>query len=159
MKVITEALLALHTLYHATAFQMRINNASLMHTLTAKTILRLRLLGVNQITVWGIVRRNQLYGHANRLRGGPRNRKVDQEMIDHMVAAVEDHPEYTLGQINTELRAALPNKPAVTEWTVAKKLKTQLIVLKKMETVQQDRNREDVCQARREYNQNNLTLD
>ena len=117
-----------------------------------------RLLGVNRITAWGIVRRNQLYGHTNRPRGGPRNRKVDQEMIDHMVATIEDHSEYTLGQINTELRAALPNKPAVTESTVAKTLRNQLIVLKKMETVQQDRNREDVRQARREYNQCKMLL-
>ena len=72
-------------------------------------------------------------------------------MIDNMVATVEQHSEYTLGQINTELRVALPNKPQITETTVASALKYQLIVLKKLETVQQDRNREDLLHARRKY--------
>ena len=110
-----------------------------------------RLLGIKRTTAWAIVRRNQLHGNAPRHRGGARNRKVDQQMIDNMVATVEQHSEYTLGQINTELRVALPNKPQITETTVARALKHQLIVLKKLETVQQDRNREDVLHARREY--------
>ena len=83
-----------------------------MKPLTMKTTETAKLLGINWKTAWGIIRRNQLYGHANRLRGGPRNCKVDQEMINHMVAIVEDHPEYTLGQINAKLHFALPNKPA-----------------------------------------------
>ena len=39
----------------------------------------------------------------------------------------------------------------ITESTIAKTLKHQLIVLKRMETVQQDRNLKNVLQARRKY--------
>ena len=86
-----------------------------------------------------------------RPRGGARNTKVDNEMIAKMMEIVEEHAEYTLVQINTELRSALPHKPVVTESTIAKTLKNRLIVLKKLETVPQDRNREDILQARKSY--------
>ena len=61
-----------------------------------------KLLGIKRTTAWGIVRRYQLYGQVNRPRGGARYRKVDQEMIDQMIATVEEHPEFTLSQINLE---------------------------------------------------------
>ena len=78
-----------------------------------------KLLGIKRTTVWGIVHRYQLYGQVNRPRGGARNRKVDQEMIDQMIATVEEHPEFTLSQINTDLQETLPNKPRVTDSTIS----------------------------------------
>ena len=86
-----------------------------------------RLLGVKRTTAWGIVRRNQQQvqaNQANRPRGGARNRKVDQEMTNNMVATIEQHPEYTLAQINAQLHAELPDKPQISDSTVAKTLKT-----------------------------------
>ena len=110
-----------------------------------------RLLGVKRTTAWGIVRRHQLRGQVDRPRGGPWNVKVDQEMIDNMIASIEGHPEFTLARINENLRAALPDKPHITNSTISKILRGQLIMLKKMETVLQDGNREDILQARRQY--------
>ena len=42
-----------------------------------------RLLGIKRTTAWEIICRNQLHGNAPRHRGGARNRKVDQQMIDN----------------------------------------------------------------------------
>ena len=64
---------------------------------------------------------------------------------------MEDHPEYTLEQINEELRRRLPEKPAVCKTSVRKLLSGQLITLKKLETAAQQRNRDDVKMARRIY--------
>ena len=65
-------------------------------------------------------------------------------MTDNMVTTVGQHPEYTLEKINAQFHAELPNKLPISNSTMAKVLKGQLVVLKKMETVQQDRNCEDV---------------
>ena len=90
-----------------------------------------RLLGVKRTTAWGIVRRYQLHGQVNRPRGGARNRKVDQEMIDQMIATVEEHPEFTLSQINNNLQETLPNKPRITDSTISKTWQTSSLWLKR----------------------------
>ena len=110
-----------------------------------------RVLGVARGTAWSIVRRHQLQGVVERPRGGARNSKVDQEMTEACVAIVEQHVEFTLSQINHELRLQLPNKPRVCISTISKTLHGQLIHLKKMETVAVDRNRQDIKLARREF--------
>ena len=45
--------------------------------------------------------------------------KVDKEMIDQMIATVEEHSEFTLSQINTDLQETLPNNPRVTDSTIS----------------------------------------
>lgn len=110
-----------------------------------------RLLGVNRTTAWGIVRRHQIYGIVNRPRGGSRHRKVDEDRVNNLIRTVEEHPEFTLGQLNAGLRVDLPNKPRITESCVSKTLENQMIVMKKLETVMADRNRDDVRLLRREY--------
>ena len=111
-----------------------------------------RVLGVARGTAWSIVRRHQLHGVVERPRGGARNAKMNEEMTNACgVAIVEMHVDYTLSQINHELRMQLPHKPHVCISTISKTLHGQLIHLKKMETVAVDRNREDVKLARREF--------
>ena len=83
--------------------------------------------------------------------GGPRHLKVDQEIVNNIVATVEKHPEYALGQINTQLQASLPNKSRIIDSSVSKMLKNQLIIVKKLEMMRQDRNGEDALHDRREY--------
>lgn len=109
------------------------------------------LLGIGRTTAWGIVRRFQQTGLVVRPRGGARNLKVDEEMISEMMRTVEERAEYTLVQINAALRATLPHKPHITESTIAKTLKNRFVVLKKLETVPQARNRSDVLEDRKLY--------
>ena len=91
-----------------------------------------KMLGVHRTTAWGIVRRFQLYGVINRPRGGSRYRKVDEDMVNILINTVEEHPKFTLCQLNASLRAALPNKPWITESCVSKTLQNQLVVIKKL---------------------------
>ena len=70
------------------------------------------MLGVAHETAWSIVRRHQRHGVVGRRRGGARNTKVDEEMTAACVAIVEQHVEYTLAQINRELRLQLPKQTA-----------------------------------------------
>ena len=44
-------------------------------------------------------------------RGGRNHQLVDEEMEDEAVTIVEQHAEFTLAQINHELRLRLPDKP------------------------------------------------
>ena len=46
--------------------------------------------------------------------GGAQNRKVDDAMRKCVVRIVEEHPEFTLRQINQELRVTLPGEPHVS---------------------------------------------
>ena len=65
--------------------------------------------------------------------GGERKRKMDDEMMDMLVTIVEEHPPFTLNQINTELRIRLSNKPHNGRTTLMKGLEARLLKLKKLE--------------------------
>lgn len=110
-----------------------------------------RVLGIVRGTAWSIIRRHQHNGVVALPRGGPRNRKVDDEMRNACVAIVDNHPEYTLVQIKRELEVELPNKPRVCINTISNILDGQLITTKKLETNEQERNRDDVKISRRHY--------
>ena len=107
-----------------------------------------QLLGMKRGTAWGIISRYMRDGEVVvRARGGAQNRKVDAAMRECVVHIVEEHPEFTLNQINQELRAALPDKPHVGVSSVKSMLDGQLITLKKIDQVPQERNRDDVKMA------------
>jgi len=79
-----------------------------------------RVLGVARGTAWSIIRRHIEFGQVARRRGGAHNQKMDDDMVQMCVTIVEAHPEYTLTQINRELRAELPDKPQVCGSTISK---------------------------------------
>ena len=102
-------------------------------------------------TAYSIVARNQANGGIPpRPRGGAGNVRLDTEMQLKIVDIVEGHPEFTLAQVNCQLQTDLL-KPRISIQTISKSLRDQLIVMKKMETVPQDRNRPDIIDARRAY--------
>ena len=86
-----------------------------------------RQLDIAQATAYGIIRRYQQHGVVARPRGGARNTRLDTEMIDEIVSVIEEHPEYTLIQINTELRRRLPHKPRVCENSIANALNGRVL--------------------------------
>ena len=61
------------------------------------------------------------------------------------------HRALTLKQINEELRGRLPDKPPVSDRTIAKTLNGMLIRVKLARPVPADRNRPDVVERRYEY--------
>ena len=110
-----------------------------------------RLLGVKRGTAYSIIRRHQQTGQVEQPRGGAHNRKVDAEMTACAIQTVEEHPEYTLLQINRELQTTLPRKPRISIQCLSRLLRNQLIVMKRLETAPVVRNRDDVKQARSAY--------
>ena len=81
-------------------------------------------------------------------RGGARRVKVDNEIGEAAMKIVDEHSEFTLQQINNELRLWLPHKPSICLSSLRKALRCQLITLKTMENVPVDRNRDDVKMSR-----------
>ena len=92
-------------------------------------------LGIPRKTVWSIVRRYL----------------EDQEMIKCLVETVGQHPTFTLRQLNNEFQHQLLWKPRVSDSTIHRLLRGQLITMKKLETPPAERNRQDVKEARRDH--------
>lgn len=107
-----------------------------------------RILGVCQSSAYAIVQRFQKYGVISRPRGGAHNKRMDDEMIQTLTSIVEERPEYTLTQLNAELRHRLPTKPNVCDNVIANALHGQLITLKMTRDVPAQRNTDVVKNAR-----------
>lgn len=110
-----------------------------------------RQLGIKRTTAWAIVKRaDENDGEVSRPRGGVRLQRVrvSPELAAAAVAVVEDHPEFTLDQLNSEVRAKLPNHPTVGRTTLAKVLHGQLVTMKKLEDAPGERNSDRVKEAR-----------
>lgn len=111
-----------------------------------------RQLGIRRGTAWAIVRRaDQRDGIVALPRGGRRRAVVDEEIRAALVAIVEEHPTYTLLQLNAELRLRLPHKRQISTTSVARCLTNSLIVMKKIEDSPAERNSEATKTARRNY--------
>lgn len=113
-----------------------------------------RQLGIKRPTAYAIIRRAQDNdGVVAFPRGGtrPQRRRVSPELIEAAVDIVENHPEFTLDQINAELRTSLPNHARIGRSTLSSMLHGELIVMKKLEDVPGQRNSEDVKGRRREF--------
>lgn len=109
-------------------------------------------LGILRGTAWSIVRRYLDDGEVVvRKRGGGRRQIGDQQMIDCLVETVGQHPTFTLSQLNHELQLQLPWKPHVSDSTIHRLLRGQLITMKKLETPPAERNRQDVKEARKAH--------
>ena len=79
-----------------------------------------------------------------------RIRRMDSEMEDTLVSIVEEHSEFTLAQINSELRHRLPQKPNIYDNTIAAALNGRLITLKLLRDVPAQRNSPEVKSARKD---------
>ena len=109
-----------------------------------------RVLGICQSSAYAIVRRYQRHGVVSRPRGGSHNKRMDEEMALTLVTIVEDHAEYTLNQLNEELRHRLPTKPRVCNNVIANALHARLVTLKLTRNLPEQRNSEEVKSARKE---------
>lgn len=109
-------------------------------------------LNIPRGTAWSIIRRCQRDGEVIvRRRGGRRPCLVSADMRAALVDIIVEHPAFTLNQVNAELRHRLPTTPHLSIATLHRALKLQLITLKKLEHVPEERNRDDVVDARRQH--------
>lgn len=108
-----------------------------------------RHLGIARGTAYAIIRRAERNGAVSLPRGGAHNRRLDGDMEDAIVSITEEHPEFTLAQINAELRRQFPHKPTVCDNTIATSLNGRLITLKLMRDVPTQRNSPEVKAQRK----------
>ena len=79
-------------------------------------------LNIKRTTAYAIIRRaGENGGIVSLPRGGsrPQRRLVTQALIDAAVTLVEQHPEFTLDQLNTELRSVLPQHAQISRSTLS----------------------------------------
>lgn len=108
------------------------------------------VIGIKRGTAYHVIRRFKTTGVVGRTRGGRNHQLVDEEMEDAAVSIVEQHAEFTLAQINHELRLRLPDKPHVCDNTVSNMLHGRFITMKLLRDVPAQRNCPRVKTARRE---------
>ena len=137
--------------YHDRKYLSRLKPGLSMPTIMAKTMKRLPDLGVKRGTACSTIRRHQQTGQVEQPWGGAHNRKVDAEMTAFAIQTVEEHPEYTLLQINRELQTTVPRKANILIQCLSRLLRNQLIVMKRLETAPVVRNRDDSKQAQSAY--------
>ena len=115
-------------------------------------LLLARQLGVKRSTAYSIVERGlKNEGLVNRKRGGFRKSKVSEEMKQTLISIVEEHPEFTLNQINAEMKLLLPHAPTVSKTTVANTLNNCLIVTKQLRDAPAERNSDETKNKRLQY--------
>ena len=111
-----------------------------------------RLLNVKRTTAYNIVKRaEQNHGEIIRPRGGHRHAKVTDAMRAVVRAVVEDHPDFTIRNINRELRTRLPQSPAVSQTTISGILDGLLITTKELEDAPAERNSDRTKQQRHAF--------
>ena len=66
-------------------------------------------------------------------------------------AVVEDHPDFTIRNINRELRSRLPQSPTVSETTISGILDGLLITTKKLEDTPAERNSDGTKEQRHAF--------
>ena len=89
------------------------------------------VLGINRDTARSVIRVWREEGRVERLpRGGPRNRRVDEEMVATILEIAREEPFSTLTAIKEKLQVRLPHKPRVHISTIARHLENMLISLK-----------------------------
>ena len=111
-----------------------------------------RQLNVKRTTAYNIVKRaEQNHGEIIRPRGGQRQAKVTDTMRAVVRAVVEDHPDFTIRNINRELRSRLPQSPAVSQTTISGILDGLLITTKELEDAPAERNSDRTKQQRHAF--------
>ncbi|GFO31285.1 Tc1 transposase-like protein [Plakobranchus ocellatus] len=66
-------------------------------------------------------------------------------------AVVEEHPDFTIRNINRELRTRLPQSPAISQTTISGILDVLLVTTKKLEDAPAERNSDGTKQQRHAY--------
>ncbi|GFN89463.1 NAD(P)H:quinone oxidoreductase-like protein [Plakobranchus ocellatus] len=111
-----------------------------------------RLLNVKRTTAYNIVKRaEQNHGQIERPRGGHRHAKVTDAMRAVVRAVVEEHPDFTIRNINRELRTRLPQSPAISQTTISGILDGLLVTTKQLEDAPAERNSDRTKQQRHAY--------
>ncbi|GFN78324.1 cub and sushi domain-containing protein 1 [Plakobranchus ocellatus] len=90
----------------------------------------------------------QNHGQIERPRGGHRHAKVTDAVVR---AVVEEHPDFTIRNINRELRTRLPQSPAISQITISGILDGLLVTTKKLEDAPAERNSDRAKQQRHAY--------
>ena len=88
-------------------------------------------LNINRDIARSIIRVWRAEARIERLpQGGSRNRRMDEEMVETLIAIARDEPFSTLVTLKDKLEARLPSKPRAHISTIARHLENQLISLK-----------------------------
>ncbi|GFO46270.1 parathyroid hormone/parathyroid hormone-related peptide receptor-like [Plakobranchus ocellatus] len=111
-----------------------------------------RLLNVKRTTAYNIVKRaEQNHGQIERPRGGHRHAKVTDAMRAVVRAVIEEHPDFTIRNINRGLRTRLPQSPAISQTTISGILDGLPVTTKKLEDEPAERNSDRTKQQRHAY--------
>lgn len=105
-------------------------------------------LGIKRTTAYTIIRQYQQTGSIETRHGGGRRASLDNESIDFLVMIVEAEPTITIKRLNTTLREIFPLKQHVSDATVSRALQGQLITVKLCHNIPQNRNSQEVKEAR-----------
>lgn len=109
-------------------------------------------LGIKENTARQIVRRaNNRDGVVAIERGGRRQAKMDNQIVELLVRTVEHHPSFTLAQLNQVVRTTFPNKPHMSNTTISRGLSGALIVMKQLEDCPIQRNTPQTKELRFQY--------
>ena len=111
-------------------------------------------LSIKYSTAWAIIKRaTAADGVVVQRRGGtgPNRVRVNDNIKECALRVVEQHPEFTLAQINANIRAEIPGEPHILISSLSNLLKSHLITLKKLEDVPADRNSDRVKEGRYEF--------
>ena len=83
--------------------------------------------------------------------GGRRNQKIDDEMIQYLIAKIESKPTSTLNELKQQMRVDLPNKPHVSHQAISKKLDGLLYTVKDVRSVPEQWNTPRVKEERQQF--------
>ena len=110
-----------------------------------------RVLGIKRKTAYSIIARFKATGFVVRRRGGNRRPKITDEIRRTSVEIVEENSDFTLDQINAELRRRLPDAAHISISSLCTVLDGELLTMKKLEDSPAERNSEAVKNQRRLY--------
>ena len=110
-----------------------------------------RVLGIKRKTAYSIIARFKATGFVVRQRGGNRRPKVTEEIRRTSVEILEENPDFTLEQLNEELRRRLPDAARISISTLCTVLDAELITMKKLEDSPTERNSDRVKNQRLLY--------
>lgn len=111
-----------------------------------------RTLGIGQSNTWKIINSFIKTGKkVKTVKGGRKKVKIDDEMCTMLEQLLQENAQYTLMQLNAQLRTRLPDKPQVTEVAVAKRLQGMLYTVKITTLQPMKRNSPENIQKRHHY--------
>ena len=111
-----------------------------------------RILGIKHQTANSIMRNFQRTGRIEAgNKGGARNVKMSEDMKQFLVNIIEEKSTITLKEMKSQMELQRPDWPHVTVQCISKALDGELITIKQLRNIPQQRNSDFVKLARREY--------